>query len=150
MSGEKMVIGRRDVIDLPEYRIVNISAKVDTGAYTSAIHAEDVTVVNGTPSKLSFRIIGANDKDCFIETTDFTERLIKNSFGQIEKRFVVKTKVLVFNKTFETEFSLSDRSGMRYPVLLGRKFLKNLFVVDVAKLNISYKKKRRKERKNLS
>jgi hypothetical protein len=147
---EKILIGRRDVIDLPDLGIKNIKAKIDTGAYTSSMHTTDALVIEGSPPRLKFKIIGNEGEEKEIETTEFSERHIKNSFGQIEKRFVVKTNVLIFNKTFQTEFSLSDRSGMKHPILLGRKFLKGHFLVDVSKFNLSYKKKRRKERKNIA
>lgn len=150
MSGEKIIIGRRDVIDLPDFGIRNIRCKIDTGAYTSSIHSADVEVVCGNPDQLVFKIIGNEGEEKEIITTDFSERMIKNSFGSIEKRFVVKTKILIFNKIFETEFSLSDRSGMKYPILLGRKFLRENFLVDVSRFNLSYKQKRKKERKNLA
>jgi hypothetical protein len=150
MSEEKIIIGRRDVIDLPDFGIRNIRSKIDTGAYTSSIHSADVEVLQGNPNKLVFKIIGNEGEEKEIITTDFSERMIKNSFGSIEKRFVVKTKILIFNKIFETEFSLSDRSGMKYPILLGRKFLREKFLVDVSRFNLSYKQKRKKERKNLA
>jgi hypothetical protein len=48
--------------------------------------------------------------------------------------------VQLYGQDFETEFSLSDRSDMKYPVLLGRSLLRQgRFVVDVAKRNLSYK-----------
>lgn len=150
MNEPKTVIGRRDLIDLPDFEIINISAKVDTGAYTSALHSTDVRVIKGQPDKLSFRIVGLDKDYKEIVTEEFSERMIKNSFGDIEKRFVVKVKVLIFNKNITTEFSLSDRSSMKHPVLLGRKFLRGQFVVDVSKLNLSYKQKRKTERRKLT
>lgn len=149
MAKEKLIIGRRDRIDLPDLGIRNISAKVDTGAYTSALHASHVTVINGTPDKLTFRIEGHELEGLEFFTENFSERNIKNSFGQVERRFVIRTSVLIFNQLFETEFSLSDRSGMKHPILLGRKFLRGKFIADVSKLNLSYKLKRKKERKNI-
>jgi hypothetical protein len=56
-------------------------------------------------------------------------------------RYVIKTKVTLFGKTFKTEFSLADRQQMRYPVLLGRKLLRNRFIVDVSLENVSFSQK---------
>lgn len=150
MADEKLIIGRRDKIDLPDFSIKNISAKIDTGAYTSALHASHVLLIKGSPDRLSFRIEGQDLEGREFITENFIERNIKNSFGDVERRFVIKTNVTVFNQVLETEFSLSDRSSMKHPVLLGRKFLRGKFIVDVSKLNISYKQKRKKERKSLS
>lgn len=141
-----MVIGRRDLIDLPEFNIKNLSAKVDTGAYTSSLHASSIECVN---NKLTFKLHHSGG-ECVISTGEFSERSIRNSFGATETRYVIKTKVLIFNKIIESEFSLSDRSEMKHPVLLGRKFLKDQFIVDVSRFNLSYKQKRKLERKKLT
>ena|SRR6478609_24939 len=143
-------IGRRDVIDLPDFGVTNIKAKVDTGAYTSSIHSIETKVVKGTPDMLVFTIEDNAGSTKSIVTSDFSQRFIKNSFGQVEKRFVIKSRILIFNKIFETEFSLADRSGMKHPILLGRKFLKGQYLVDVTKFNLSYKQKRKEDRKKLA
>ena len=149
MNSEKLFIGRNDFIDLPEFHITNIKAKIDTGAYTSSIHCQNPRIISSTPKKLAFSILDgkAHEREYkeFV-VDDFSERDIKNSFGQVERRFIIKTTVLIFNRTIEVEFSLSDRSNMKHPILLGRKFLQTRFVVDVSKFNLSYKEKRKRSR----
>ncbi len=148
--GGKRIIGRTDKVDLPDFQIKNISAKIDTGAYTSSIHCSSVKLTGENNELLRFKIFDLGDdwKGREFETKDFTEREIKNSFGQIEKRFVIKTRITIFRKKLETEFSLSDRSNMKHPVLLGRKLLRNAhLVVDVSRFNISFKYKRKKRKK---
>ncbi|MBK6523997.1 MAG: ATP-dependent zinc protease [Sphingobacteriaceae bacterium] len=39
------VIGRREFVDLPLLRILNTEAKIDTGAFSSAIHCEEIEVI---------------------------------------------------------------------------------------------------------
>jgi hypothetical protein len=150
MKEEKFIIGRSDKIDLPDFGISNISAKVDTGAYTSAIHSVNPKI-SGTRKKiLAFSIVDPGNSEVRgqrYRTEDFTEKIIRNSFGQIEKRYVIKTNILIFNKVIETEFSLSNRSEMRHPILLGRKLLKKGFVVDVSRFNLSYKGKKKRRSK---
>jgi hypothetical protein len=145
---QKKLIGRTDKVDFPEFGLFNIRAKIDTGAYTSSINSKEIKVSGKIKKKLSFKI-----SDPFTElqskvysTYDFVEKEIKNSFGQSERRFVIKTSIILFGKEYETEFSLSDRSGMKYPVLLGRKFLKEGFLVDISVFNLSYKEKIKKKR----
>ncbi|MEQ8417977.1 MAG: RimK/LysX family protein [Imperialibacter sp.] len=138
-------IGRNDIIDLPELDLFNIKAKVDTGAFTSALHCSRIKVSDreGTPI-VSFQISGATigrKGSTKFETSDFTQRKIKSSTGHIENRVIIKTRLVLFGKKFRTEFSLTDRSGMKFPVLLGRKFLKKGFVVDVREENLSFKMK---------
>jgi hypothetical protein len=153
MKEEKLIIGRSDKIDLPDFGVSDISAKIDTGAYTSAIHSVNPKV-SGTKKKvLAFSIVDPGNSEVKgqrYHTEDFTEKIIRNSFGQIEKRYVIKTNILIFNKIIETQFSLSNRSEMRHPILLGRKFLKKGFVVDVSRFNLSYKIKKKHKRKSKS
>jgi hypothetical protein len=142
---EKCLIGRRDMIDLPEFELQNIEAKVDTGAYTSAIHCSHIHVTERKGvKKISFHILGSHQEEVgrrVFTTKNFKEKKIKSSFGQIEERFVIKTKIKLFGRVIRAEFSLSDRTEMKYPVLLGRKLLKNRFIVDVSQYNLSYNKK---------
>ena len=76
-----------------------------------------------------------------ILTSDFTEKRIKNSFGEAENRFQVKLKIRVFDKVYNSSFTLTNRKQMAYPVLLGKKFLKGKFLVDVSQFNLSLKAK---------
>lgn len=139
---KKEVIGRSDKVDLPDLDLFDLDAKIDTGAYTSAIHYHHAEVIDRDDAKvLHFTLLDPkhpnyNDKSFYFE--DFEEREIKNSFGDSEKRYIIKTKLRLFGKDFETEFSLSDRGALKFPILLGRKILKKGFIVDVARHNLSY------------
>ena len=133
---EKRVIGRNDIIDFPDLGLTNVRVKIDTGAYTSSIHCFKISVEEGV---LSFFLPAhRSEKHQQFTTDQFELKAIKNSFGQTEMRYVIKTKVLLFGKIIRTEFSLADRSQMRYPVLLGRKLLRSRFLVDVSLENLSY------------
>jgi len=106
-------IGRNDIIDLPELGLFDIRAKVDTGAFTSALHCSRIKVTEkeGVPT-VTFQISGATigrKGTSKFETSDFTQRKIKSSTGHIENRVVIKTRLVVFGKKFRTEFSLTDR-----------------------------------------
>lgn len=130
------------MIDLPLLDLYNVRAKIDTGAYTSALHVSRIKISerDGVPV-VSFTITGSTigkKGTVRFETADFTQRKIKSSTGHIENRVIIKTQLVVFGKKYKTEFSLTDRSGMKFPVLLGRKFLKKGFIVDVAKEDLSY------------
>lgn len=145
MKKREQVIGRNDVIDLPLLDLYNVRTKIDTGAYTSALHVSRIKVTEkgGIPF-VSFTITGSSigKKGAIkFETSDFTQRKIKSSTGHIENRVVIKTQLVIFKKKYKTEFSLTDRSGMKFPVLLGRKFLKKGFIVDVSKEDLSLKHK---------
>ena len=142
---EKLIIGRSDRIDLPKLQLFEVDAKIDTGAYTSAIHFSHAEVItrNGK-TVLHFNLLDPshpnfNNKDFYIE--EFEQRMIKNSFGISELRYVITTEILLFGKTWITEFSLSNRGNLKFPILIGRKLLKKGFLVDVTRTNLSFKKK---------
>ncbi len=148
MAGSLTVIGRRDRIDLPGLGFRNLKAKVDTGAFGSAIHCSSIEVVKRDGrSKLSFVLLDPEHplyKDEVHWADDFREKKVKNSSGTAELRYIITTPVVIFGRQITTDFSLTDRSDMRYPVLLGRKFLRKRFVVDVRYRDLSYKRKRKK------
>ncbi|MFP4089777.1 MAG: ATP-dependent zinc protease [Cyclobacteriaceae bacterium] len=141
----KKVIGTRDRVDLPEFSLLDLPCKIDTGAETSAIHCHRVRMieVNGVDT-ISFCLLDPsheayNHKE--FRTSNFKEKKIKSSFGHSEFRYSIKCKITLFGETFPAEFTLADRVRMKYPVLLGKKLLKNRFVVDVAKTDLSYQLK---------
>ncbi len=144
---QKAIIGKTDVIDFPELGLADICAKIDTGAYTSALHCKDIqteTSDNGT--LLSFCVIepgGGLTRRFYSD--NFTRRIIRNSFGVDELRYVIKTKIKLFGRIIRTEFTLADRERMKNPVLLGRQLLRNRFVVDVSQQNLSYTAKLAKQ-----
>src|SRR5690606_34034958 len=110
-------IGRKEKISLSEWGFYNISAKVDTGAYTSSIHCEYVQVKESGGKKiLEFLPLSPEHKQFkynLISTEHFAQKKVKNSFGQVETRYKVTTKVAIFGKEFDAEFTLSERSGMK-------------------------------------
>jgi len=141
----RQLIGSTDRIDFPDFGLADVAAKVDTGAYTSALHCTDVQLVpTGDRHQLRFTIVaGPANQRRRLSADIFKYKTIKNSFGQSEKRFVVQTRVRILGRTIRAEFSLADRGRMRFPVLLGRKLLRNKFVVDVSLKDVSYKLKNR-------
>jgi hypothetical protein len=59
-------------------------------------------------------------------------RQVKSSNGTTQERIFIKTLLQLFSLDFETELSLTDRKSMKYPMLIGRKFLEDRFIVDVS------------------
>ncbi len=140
---ETFIIGHRDRVDLPELELFGLPCKIDTGAATSAIHCRHVRVreVNGV-ARIIFTLLDPSHAEYNgreYSTANFQERKIKSSFGQTEYRYVITSVVVLFGKSFTTEFTLSDREKMTYPVLLGKRLLRRGFLVDVSKINLSYK-----------
>ncbi|WKV13112.1 RimK/LysX family protein [Marivirga harenae] len=141
---KQRLIGRIDKLDLPELSLDKVQAKIDTGAYTSAIHCSKIHIEKAKDGTeflvytISGKRLGQGMKAKKFKTSEFKLKKIKSSNGQVQERYVIKTKIKIFNKVYNTEFSLSDRSHMKNPILLGRKLLSGRFVVDVAEEYLSY------------
>lgn len=138
----KKVIGRIDKADFPSLGLFDIDIKIDTGAYTSSIHCDKVIVENDV-LKCRFYDKGHplyNGKEIAFKTYDITQ--VKSSNGMVQQRYKVKTTVLLFNKKYKIHLTLSSRDDMKYPILIGRRFLNKKFVVDVNLKNVSSDNKR--------
>jgi hypothetical protein len=130
-------IGRIEKIGFPDLNIISIDAKVDTGAYSIALHVDGIRSRNG---KLSFWIDNPLNRIYFdkYETIE-----VKSSFGKIQKRYSIMTRVKVGRTIYKVYISLTNRKGMKYPVLIGRRFLyKFNYIVDVRKKNINDRAKK--------
>ena len=124
MSKPKTIIGSEEFVSLPELDIEAMHARVDTGAAISSLGVKWIEEEDGILSCLL-----PNKK--VITFDSFKKKTIKSSFGHTEKRYVVKVLINVLGRKVRTDFTLADRSKMKFPILLGRKLLKGKFVVDV-------------------
>jgi hypothetical protein len=131
----KSIIGRSDVVHFMDFTIADIPAKIDTGAYRSAVHADRIELSKDA-HELSFRLLGGHPLYGAIAqeitTKEFEKVVISNSFGHKEGRFEVKLRIKIGPKVFKAAFTLADRSTMVYPILIGRKVLNHRFLVDTA------------------
>lgn len=133
----KVVIGRSELLSFVDADAPRVPAKTDTGAYRSAVHASNISVVDGV---LRFELLGGHPVcgtlSKQLETEDFTQVTVANSFGHEEQRYEVKLKVKLGPKIFHARFTLADRSKKIYPVLLGRKLLNHRFLVDSSETSL--------------
>ena len=131
-------LGRSDRVDLPGLSLEDIQAKIDTGAYTSSLHCLRAEIIDG---ELEFVLLDEEHPEFTgmkYRFKNFDQREIKNSFGEAELRFVIKTKVKIYDTVIRAEFSLSNRGNLKFPVLLGRKILRHRFLIDVTKKDLSF------------
>ena len=134
----KKIIGRVDVIDFPELGLYDINVKIDTGAYTSAIHCSEIIEENSTLRCIFNSTTHQNFGKTEIVFDTFWRTDVKSSNGYKENRYKVESEVVFFGKTYKIDLTLSTRDDMRFPVLIGRQFLKRKFIVDVDLENISF------------
>lgn len=126
----KKIIGRQDKADFPELNLSEISIKIDTGAYTSSIHCENIEErENGLHCTFLDKEHPEYNHKPFIFKS-YNKIRVKSSNGIAQSRFEIKSTIEIFNKVYKISLSLSNRKEMKYPVLLGRKFLNKKFIVD--------------------
>lgn len=140
------IIGRLEQVDLPEWDFYDLDAKIDTGAFTSSLHCHHLEPFKkGEENWIRFYLLDPEHEsynDRKIEMPIHDQREVKSSNGETELRYFVRTKINFFDGSYTIEFSLTDRSAMKYPLLIGRKFLKKgPFIVDVTSKNSSKNKK---------
>jgi hypothetical protein len=134
----KQIIGRVDILDFPELGLSKIDVKIDTGAYTSAIHCSKITEKNNVLLCTFFSEGNPNFSNKTILFTNFSKTDVKSSNGFKENRYKIKSEVVFFGKTYKIYLTLSTRDDMKFPVLIGRQFLKDKFLVDVTQKHVSY------------
>lgn len=142
MPDDKRIIGRAELIDFPEWNLVGIEAKIDTGAYTSSLHCHHIERIRKEGKEyVKFNLLDPSHdtyNEKLFELPVFKSKMVKSSNGVSEERFIVKTKLKIHGTELEAELSLTDRSEMRFPVLIGRKLLKKgRFLVDVSRKYLS-------------
>lgn len=145
-------IGRKDKADFPDLGLQDVNVKVDTGAYTSALHAEVLgeEEIDGA-LHVRFRLKHPRFRKKF-DGREFIlpvvrKKLIKSSSGRGQERYIIRTHIELFGESVFTEFSLADRRKLENPVLLGRRLLSLGFRVDTTRTDLSYKSKRKQAKK---
>jgi hypothetical protein len=137
-SGKKKrsleTIGWREWVALPEVGISIIKAKVDTGARSSALHAFDFEVieVEGV-ARIRFKVhpIQRDSHTVILcEAPLIGERWVRSSTGRSMLRPVIRTRIRLGERSFPTEITLVRRDLMGFRMLLGRRALRNRFLVD--------------------
>lgn len=130
-----LTIGRRETVDFPDLGLFGLTAKIDTGANTTALHCHHVRIEGGV---LIFRLLDETHpeyQDTEHRFEKFEQKTIKSSMGESELRYIIRTRITLGSRTLRGIVSLTDRANMKYPVLVGRRLLKSRFLVDVSKLN---------------
>jgi hypothetical protein len=121
------IIGRNTLLDF-DFSPNRVGGKVDTGAETNSIHSTESFVKGG------ILYCSLLDNTELIPFKDYIVKTVKSSNGLKGKRYCIELKFKLNGNDYVSEFTLNDRGNMKYPVLLGKNFLKdNNYMVDVSK-----------------
>ncbi len=126
------VVGVFEAVNFPSFSNTDVIAKLDTGAYSGALHCASLEEVKGEAGpSLKFYPLSSRKSVTYDE---FAVRFVKSSNGDRQKRYFIETKIKIAGNTYPIILSLTDRSDMKWQVLIGRKFLKQHgFIVDARK-----------------
>ena len=133
---EKLKVGWREWLALPELGIRAVKAKVDTGARTSALHVFELdTFVERGRNRVRFKLhpLQRNQQvvvSCECDIVD--ERNVKDSGGHGEQRLVIRTPIDLGGMRWPIEITLTNREDMLFRMLLGRTAMHNRLMVDPA------------------
>ena len=144
----KTVIGWREWIHLPDMSKRMVKAKIDTGARTSAIHAEDIKIFRrGQKRLVRFKLLPdqkSDRKSKVVEMEMVEKRKVRSSIGHESVRPVVKTVLKIGEYAYPIELTLVNRDIMGFRMLIGRQALKEKFLIDPHKSFLVSKELNRK------
>jgi len=112
------IVGRREFVTILELGIA-VLAKIDTGAYRSSIHCTDYTIKDDI---VDCNILGKHRLK--LESQGWVK--VRSSNGEHERRPIVILKCKFAGKTRDILFTLTDRSNMNCPILIGRTALSDM------------------------
>ena len=126
-------IGWREWISLVDFKDFYLKAKIDTGATISALHATHIREYNFKGGKyVKFRLYQSKSYK-MIKKPIIGYKTIKNSFGKKQLRPLINISIKIGNNTIDTIITLTTRSRMTYPVLIGRSTLDNNYRINPRK-----------------
>lgn len=146
---DNMIIGAIEACDLPDIGLTNLEVRVDTGAKTSSLHVDNIALVEKDGEEwVSFDIHpDAHDVDkvvnCVAELQDV--RTIKSSSGCKQRRYIIRTHILLGGRTWPINLTLSNRADMTYLMLLGREAMQDEILVNPGRIFLCTNRKKQTE-----
>ena len=131
---EKIVIGCEEWCQITQLGIPAVKVRVDSGARTSALHAFNIQAFKrGAMPWVSFDVHPLQNNRVVslrCEAPIADRRMIKNSSGASEKRYVIKVPIRMKDQIWDIELTLTNRDSMGYRMLLGREAMTTRVLVD--------------------
>ena len=128
---QKRVVGWKEHAALPDLKIKDVIAKMDTGANLASIDASEIKYSTKSGVKhVNFKVMKRNNTVRKTSAPLAGFKRIKSSNGDVERRPYLKTTLLVDGISKKIELTLTDRGPMDYTMLIGRKALGRRWVVN--------------------
>ena len=126
------IFGSFEPVSMPRLGIKDTIAKIDTGAYSGAMHCSMIEEAVREDGKKVLRFVASDNRGQVTEVEKYAVTQVRSSTGHEVKRYLFDTTIVIRQKSYSIRIGLSDRSDMRYEILIGRRFLReNNILVDV-------------------
>lgn len=139
MKKDKKIVGSKEIISIVDLHLNDLDAKVDTGADSNALHCDHIDI-DHDKNMVSFTLLDEVHEAYHGKRMSMPLhriKKVKSSNGMIQERPSIKVTVSFFGKKYKSVISLTNRADMKFPMLIGRRFLKGRFLVDVSKEYLS-------------
>lgn len=135
---DMQIVGSKEEISVIDLELFGLDAKVDTGADSNALHCDDIVIDEN--NIVHFTLLDEVHPAYHgkrMQMPLHTLKKVKSSNGQVQSRPFIQVEVEFLGKRYESLISLTNRADMKYPMLIGRKFLSGRFLVDVSQEYLS-------------
>lgn len=131
-----LIVGRKEYLDFPQWGIRHVRAKVDTGARTSALDVLNCDVQESAEGLVAIVQLALHPRRhrrvVEIQAPVVRMARVRGTAGPCELRPVIEAEVRLGPVHKSIHLTLTNRSAMRYRIILGREALAGSFLVDVA------------------
>jgi hypothetical protein len=129
------VIGAFEKVSFPDFGLIDVVAKIDTGATSGSLHATKIKIISLPTGEKALKFLPYGRKKSVI-VNSYELREVRSSNGVSTLRYFVPTTIVIEGVQYPIEVSLADRTLMKKAVLVGRAFLRSHgFIVDPTKGN---------------
>ena len=133
-TAEATIFGCVEYVSLPQFGMQDVIAKIDTGAYSGALHCSSIREIKKDGKKF-LRFTPSANHSHTMETDDYESTTVRSATGHEVKRYIITTKIYIQDKEYDICIGLSDRSKMQREVLIGRRFLRENDVLVDTRIN---------------
>ncbi|MCG7495294.1 ATP-dependent zinc protease [Vibrio sp. Of7-15] len=137
----KLILGEKEWVYVDAISM-SVEARVDTGATTSSISAVDIVPFERDGQDWVKFKLAHNDRETKEMQAPVSRwvRITQSSTEGYDRRPVIEAWIQIGELKQQTEFTLTDRSHLKFGVLLGRSFFRDVAIVDVSKRFVQPKK----------
>ncbi|MGB0989808.1 clan AA aspartic protease [Arcobacter sp. CECT 8989] len=131
------IVGKKELISIIDLELFELDAKVDTGADSNALHCDDIKIENDVVHFTLLDDIHPSYHGKRMKMPLYKLKKVRSSNGQLQIRPSIKVTVEFMGKKYKSVITLTNRADMKLPMLIGRRFLSEKFLVDVSKEYLS-------------